>query len=105
MKSILITWLYSEKYIFTILRQGSGNQNDLHHVFDDPKHNLDGFLDSYDGNQNRAFDAVQNSAQNNINPNTYITGTDFILDVNGYYITVRGAFVDGVFKIGTFFIP
>ncbi|QIK86785.1 hypothetical protein G7061_09240 [Erysipelothrix sp. HDW6B] len=30
--------------------------------------------------------------------------SDMVIDVNGFDITVRGMIVDGIFKIGTFFI-
>jgi len=40
-----------------------------------------------------------------VNNNHYVTGSNFIVNVNGFDIVVRGNVVDGEFKIGTFFIP
>ena len=52
-----------------------------------------------------AFNAVQNAAQKYADKFGYTRGQDIIVNVNGFNITVRGNVVDGVFRIGTFFIP
>lgn len=80
----------------------------MKHVFDNPTHDhkLDSYLKSYNGNQTQAYNAVQQAGQNYVNSNN-ITGIvkDIVINVNGYDITVRGMVVDGIFRIGTFFIP
>ena len=49
---------------------------------------------------------MQQAGQNYVNSNN-VTGLikDIVVNVNGYDITIRGAVVDGIYKIGTFFIP
>ena len=80
--------------------------NKLNHIFGKSEHNLGDFLNSYNGNQTDAFKALLKATQNYVQSNN-ITGTfkDIVVNVNGFDITVRGAVVDGVIKIGTAFIP
>ena len=82
------------------------NENDLNHIFGNPDHKLNGYLNSYGGNQEVAYNAVQQAGQNYVNTNNIIgIVKDVVVTVNGFDITIRGAVIDGVFKIGTFFIP
>ncbi len=86
----------------------NGCQNDYHHYFDNPQHNLGPFLASYGGNQSAAYGAVLSAGQayvatagisGIINASNQIT-----VSVNGYNITIRGNVINGTLHIGTFFI-
>ncbi|MCL2311623.1 MAG: hypothetical protein FWC41_03885 [Firmicutes bacterium] len=81
---------------------GIVDSNKLNHIFGKPRHNLSRFLDSFGGNQDKAFYAVQNA----INKVALQDGvfTDVAVRVNNYTILVRGKVINGVKHIGTFFI-
>jgi len=80
--------------------------NKLNHIFGKEQHNLDGFLKSYNGNQVKAYQALERATQSYVKAHK-ITGNfkDIVVRVNGTNITVRGTIVDGKVKIGTAFIP
>lgn len=80
--------------------------NKLEHIFGNEQHNLGDFLNSFNGDRTAAYIALLNATQEYVQSND-ITGTfmDIVVDVNGFFITVRGAVVDGIVKIGTAFIP
>ena len=63
------------------------NENKLNHIFGQSRHNLDNFLKSFNGNQANAYNAVRNAAQQHVIANN-MTGI-----------------INGIFEIGTFFIP
>ena len=79
--------------------------NKLHHVFDNPYHNLDGLIKVYNGSQQDAYDTVAKMFTNvagNYSTQQLKAGIEIV--VNGLTITVRGNIVDGVVKIGDFWI-
>jgi len=81
------------------------NANDLHHIFDDPKHNLDGFLKSFGGNQEKAYTALENAAQTYVSKNKMTIGIfETTVNISGYKVTVRGFVSGDTVKIGTAFI-
>lgn len=85
----------------------SVDPNKLHHIFDDAGHHLDDFLNGYGGNQGSAFEAVKNATQAVINAAGQTSGLidDIVVNVGGTNVTVRGVVINGVVRIGTFFIP
>ena len=85
----------------------SVDPNKLHHVFDNAGHNLDDFLNGFGGNQPTAFEAVRDATQAVIDAAGQTSGLidDIIVNVGGTDVTVRGVVIDGVVRIGTFFIP
>lgn len=86
----------------------SGCENDYHHIFDNPQHNLAPFLNSYGGNQTAAYGAVLSAGQ------SYVTAAcmsgvinaynQITVSVNGFNITIRGNVINGRLHIETFFI-
>ncbi|BBB90465.1 two-partner secretion domain-containing protein [Methylomusa anaerophila] len=81
------------------------DSNKLNHIFGKQQHNLAPFLSQYGGNQVKAYNALQNAAQQQIVAKG-ITGVfEEVITVNNTLITVRGNVVDGIVKIGTAFIP
>jgi hypothetical protein len=82
------------------------NANDLNHIFNNPRHHLDNLVNAFGGNQKSTYNAVwrefskvaENYSAKELRQGVQIT-------VNGITLTVRGAVVDGVAKIGTFFVP
>ena len=80
--------------------------NKLEHIFGNEQHNLGDFLNSFNGDRTAAYIALLNATQEYIQTND-ITGTfmNIVVEVNGFFITVRGTVVDGIVKIGTAFIP
>jgi hypothetical protein len=79
--------------------------NKYNHIFNKPQHDLGDFLDSFHGDQESAFNAVQNAGQNYAAENGLTGINEFTVNVNGFDITVRGAVIDGFFWVGTFFKP
>lgn len=82
------------------------DSNKLHHIFEQPKHNLKEFLNSFGGNQEYAYRSLLQETIKYIDNNN-ITGlfNEIVVDVNGYRITVSGNVIDGIVKIGTAYIP
>jgi len=83
------------------------NPNDLHHIFNNPthNHNLNSFLQSFRGNEVHAYNAVQRAISNS--PGLPQSGVfeAIVVQVNGFAISVKGTVIDGVVRIGTFYIP
>ena len=82
--------------------------NDYNHIFGNPDHNLEPFLAYYGGNQSAAYGAVLDVAQSYVTSNGIMGIIDrynqITVNVCGFYITVRGNVINGVLRIGTFFI-
>jgi len=98
-------WL-KEKFGGSGLSTGSPNDpNKLKHIFDNPGHNLDGYLQKFGGNQDKAFNALQKATEIVTSSGKITSVFEQIVKVNGFDITVRGNVVDVVVKIGTAFIP
>jgi len=77
--------------------------NKLHHIFGNRAHRLDSLIDHF-GSEAAAFAAVQNAIQDVVKQRG-ITGVfEQVLDLGGITLTVRGKVIDGVARIGTFFM-
>lgn len=86
----------------------SGGENDYHHIFDNPQHNLAPFLNSYGGNQAAAYGAALSAGQSYVTA-ACISGVinaynQITVSVNGFNITIRRNVINGRLHIGTFFI-
>ncbi|MFI5777128.1 hypothetical protein [Nocardia sp. NPDC051570] len=68
-----------------------------------PKHKLDEFVESC-GGQDGAMDQIVESVHDVPN-GIYGKANPLVRTINGHTITIRGAMIDGVFKISTAFIP
>jgi RHS repeat-associated protein len=84
------------------------NANDLNHIFHNPRHDhhLQGLLETFGGNEQSTYNAVWrefSKVAGNFSVDELKSGIQ--ITVNGITLTVRGAVVDGVAKIGTFFAP
>jgi len=80
--------------------------NHLDHIFNNPKHHLDNLIEAFDGNQQSAYNAVWREFSKVADNYTAVELTKGIqITINGITLTVRGVVVEGVVKIGTFFIP
>ena len=77
-------------------------QAQMDHVFV-PKHNL-GALISSCGSEGATMDQIIESVQG-APDGIYGKTNPLIRVINGYTVTIRGAMINGVFKIGTAFIP
>ena len=83
--------------------------NKLNHIFNNAGHKLEPLVQSFSGDINSTYMAVQDAVQNVVDTQNLSGIFDsvvnpVIVDVNGYLVHVRGAVTDGVFRIGTFFI-
>lgn len=87
------------------LQRFAQDSNKLNHIFGKSEHNLEEFLQGYEGNQVRAYNALENATQEYVERNGIKGIFEESIDVNGTRITVRGNVVDGTAKIGTAFIP
>jgi hypothetical protein len=80
--------------------------NKLNHIFSNPQHHLDDLVNVFGGNQQSTYNAVWREFSKVAGDFTADELTRGIqITVNGITLTVRGAVVDGVAKIGTFFVP
>jgi RHS repeat-associated protein len=75
--------------------------NKLHHIFDNPAHNLDQLVDQL-GGQQQAFDALQNAVQGQGLPDGLF---NTVVNVGGIDVTVTGNVINGVANIGTAYVP
>lgn len=85
----------------------SVDPNKLHHIFEKPAHNLGGFVRGHGGDKQAAFEAVRKAIQALIDSTGQKSGVikDVVVNVGGKDITVRSVVIDGIVRIGTFFIP
>jgi len=82
------------------------NANDLNHIFNNPRHHLDNLVNAFGGNQQITYNAVWrefSKVAGDYSAKELRQGIQ--ITVNGITLTVRCAVVDGVAKIGTFFVP
>ena len=78
--------------------------NKYHHVFDRPGHQLSGLVKAF-GSEEKAFNAVYNNFAKTASQYTAAQLAKGIqVTVGGQTVTVRGAMVNGVPRVGTFFI-
>jgi hypothetical protein len=76
--------------------------NKLNHLFGKPMHNLDPLLQQY-GSQEAAYNAIDQALNTQLSGGTGNFQT--IVNVGGNNVTVTGAYVNGVPRIGTAYIP
>jgi RHS repeat-associated protein len=80
------------------------NANKLGHIFGKAAHNLGALVEEFGGQQG-AFSAVQGAIDQQV-AKAGIRGVfEEIVRVGSQTVTVRGRVIDGVAKIGTFFVP
>ncbi len=77
-------------------------QQQMEHVFV-PKHKLDGLVTSC-GGEDAAMDQMIESVQG-VPDGIYGKTNPLVRTVNGHTVTIRGAMINGVFKVSTAFIP
>jgi hypothetical protein len=78
--------------------------NKLHHIFDDPRHTLDGLVSDF-GTQEGAFQAIANATRDAVKAQG-ITGEYKIqVEVGGRLVNVKGHVANGIVNIGTVYIP
>ncbi len=66
------------------------SRNKAHHIFSNPKHQLDPLLGKFNGNQDAAFSALQSSANQALSRGLITTGPRGILPSAGPVVNVRG---------------
>ncbi len=80
------------------------DENKYNHIFGNPQHNLDPFLDHYGGDQDAAYGAVLTAGQSYVAEFGIAGIHQFNVWVDGFKITVRGNVINGRLRIGTFYI-
>jgi len=81
----------------------AANANKLSHIFGNASHHLDDLVGHF-GGQQEAFNAVQ-TATDELVASKGLTGVfEQVVNVAGQDVTVRGRVIEGVARIGTFFI-
>ncbi|MGY4100762.1 hypothetical protein ACW2Q0_14590 [Nocardia sp. R16R-3T] len=75
----------------------------MKHVFDYSKHNLDEFVQQ-SGSREQAMRKLIESVQG-VPEGVYGPGNALVRTIDGHTIHLRGAMIDGVFKISTAYIP
>jgi hypothetical protein len=78
--------------------------NKLHHIFDDPDHDLNVLLDEF-GSPESAFDAVAAATRDAIKLQGITGQFEIQVEIGGQTVTVRGRVYNGIINIGTVFIP
>ena len=76
--------------------------NRLHHIFGEPQHNLDALVKQYVSEQ-AAYEAIAEATEKATAGSTGMF--EVTVNVGGEAVTVRGAIVAGIVKIGTAFKP
>jgi hypothetical protein len=80
------------------------DSNSIHHIFDDPRHGLDGLVSEF-GSQESAFEAIAEATRDAVQSQG-ITGEYKIqVEVEGNMVTVKGRVYNGIVNIGTVYIP
>ena len=82
---------------------GVVEENKLNHIFGNPEHDLSGVTQEF-GSQEAAYQEILKATQSataGLEDGVF----EVVVQVGGSRITVRGAIVDGITKIGTAFIP
>ncbi|MCL2726618.1 MAG: hypothetical protein FWD69_19535, partial [Polyangiaceae bacterium] len=78
--------------------------NRLNHIFGKATHNLGPLVQEF-GSQEATFAAVENATQAAINAQGLTGIFETTVSVAGQNVVVRGNVMDGIVRIGTFFIP
>jgi hypothetical protein len=98
------TYLVSRKCVL-VHNACSANANKLSHIFGNASHNLGGLTKAF-GSETAAYNAVEaafSKVAGNYSAKQLTNG--IIVSVGSQQVTVRGAIVDGVAMIGTFWVP
>jgi RHS repeat-associated protein len=80
----------------------ASDANKLNHIFGKAAHNLDGLVSEF-GSQEAAYNALQKATQEVVRQQGLTGVFETSVKVGSQTVTVRGAVVDGVAKIGTAF--
>lgn len=80
----------------------AADANKLNHIFGKAAHNLDGLVSEF-GSQEAAYNALQKATQEVVSQKGLTGVFETSVTVGSQTVTVRGAVVDGVAKIGTAF--
>jgi RHS repeat-associated protein len=82
------------------------NPKRLGHIFDNPGHQLDAFLQSFGGDMEKAFTAIY-KAFSNVSGNYSVQELKdgITVNVNGFVMTVTGNIVNGVPRVSDAWIP
>ena len=83
--------------------------NKINHIFNKAEHNLYPLVQKFRGNLTDAYIAVQNATQSVVNTkglNGVFDSVEnpIVVNVKGFVVNVGGRVVDGIIKIGTFYI-
>ena len=78
--------------------------NKLNHVFGDAGHNLGGLVGQF-GSEAAAYNAVEAAAAAAVRQQGINGVFQTVVTVGGQQVTVRGIVINGLMRIGTFFIP
>ncbi len=81
-----------------------GDANKLHHIFDDPKHQLDGLVAHF-GSREAALEAIEEATRKVLLGRNISGQYVETVQIGRYSLTVKGRVMDGKLKIGTAFIP
>ncbi len=78
--------------------------NKLHHIFGKEAHNLGSLIQRF-GSQGATFQAVRSATQAAVKSQGLTGVFETTVNVSGQHVVVRGKVIEGVARIGTFFIP
>lgn len=84
------------------------SNNTLHHIFDNPNHNLDALLRKYGGDKEKAYRAIEDRTivYASINSDFHSSPNAVAhINVDGIELEVRYALVDGTVRIPTAYVP
>ena len=80
----------------------SSNKNKHHHIFDKERHRLRWYLESFNDDEEAAFNKLNEEYNNYIRNNKTKDGyLEINVNINGFRITIRGVVIDGIGHIGT----
>jgi RHS repeat-associated protein len=85
-------------------RRLAADANKLHHIFGKAEHKL-GDVVAHFGSPEKAFEAIKSATDASVKADQLTGIFETAVQVGGANVTVRGAVVDGVVKIGTAYIP
>ena len=87
------------------LAQARANANKIKHIFDKAQHKLDPLVKNC-GSPGRALQTLQRAAAKGASTSVGDgVFQEFTVNINGISVVVRGVLVNGVFQVGTAFIP
>lgn len=89
--------------IFGIAKTAA-NANKLNHIFGQARHNLGPLAQKF-GSQQAAFTAVESAIQAKVAKEGLTGVFRTSVSVGGQSVEVQGKVIDGVARIGTFYIP